>query len=126
MNATSPSAISPARKLSNVEYSALSPARKLSNVEYKALLEALLAVDTMRSRDSRDWVVRQLRPGVGTAIDRRPSDRQDTMAIIDKSLYYHALGELLECINLNEADSPPFKALLAVARSILPDDVPQG
>jgi hypothetical protein len=103
--------------------SAILPARRLLSVEYKALLEAFLAVDTMRSRDSRDWVVRQLRPEVGAAIDRRSSDRQDTMAILDKSLYYHALGELLECINLNEADSPPLQALLAVARRILPDDV---
>jgi hypothetical protein len=98
--------------------------RRLTPPEYTALLEAFLALDTMRSREDRDWVVRQLRPEIGTNIERRSADRQDTMRILDKSRYYDGLAELLHCINAIEAGSPAMLALVARAHELLPDEAP--
>lgn len=98
---------------------------KLTPQEYAPLLAAFLALDTMRSREDRDWVVRQLRPEIGTNIERRAADRQDTMRILEKSRYYGALAELLHCIDLIEAGSPAMQALVSLAHRMLPAEVPE-
>jgi Caspase domain/Effector-associated domain 2 len=105
---------------------AAGPARRLSPADKKVLLEALLQLDSMRRQKDRDWIVRQLRPEIGTNIDRSDRDRVDTLMILERSHYYDGLLELLQAIDLLEAQSPAFKSLVSVAHGLFPDEVPEG
>jgi len=99
-------------------------ARRLSTAETRTLLTAFLQLDSMRRQKDRDWIVRHLRPEIGTMIERRDSDRLDTLMILERSYYYGGLVELLQAIDMLEMQSPAFKALVALAHGLLPDDVP--
>jgi Effector-associated domain 2/Caspase domain len=99
--------------------------RALSVSEYTVLLDAFLRLDTMKTRENRDRVVRHLRPQIGNNVERHAAARQDTIAILDTSRYYNGLAELLRSINVSELDSPAMQALVSLAHRILPNEVPE-
>lgn len=103
------------------------PQRALGTAEYKALLEGFLKLHSLNgSAAARDYIVRRLRPDIATTINRGTNARSDVIAIIDRCRSYNALDELLDCVNLFEADSAAMKALLILVHQLLPEEVMQS
>ena len=86
-----------------------------SDIPFKdkfALVEKLLACSSLRSKETRETIIRQLSDQVSDKIERRSTARGDIMSIVDTCLEYHgSLAEFLAIVRFFEGNSIPMQQL---------------
>lgn len=91
---------------------------KTSLTEKEQLNNALLDLESMRSKSRRNWIVRQLRPEISMRIERADSDFDDTLAILEKTIEYDALDELSQILRVVESGSATLDEFVRLVCSI--------
>jgi len=94
--------------------------RKPMNFEQKAeLVDALLACDNMRNRDTRNTIVDDLPVDIRSNIQRNPGNRVDVINIVNTCLNYpNGIDELIRFVRFYEGDSSAMRALDRLIKQI--------